>query len=64
MGWSLPSQGHVTGHKRLTHPTLGRLTLPYEVLAVLDAPDQYLVVYGLENPLPDDVEISGSVSTS
>jgi len=55
---------HVSGHKLLTHPTLGSLTLPYEVLAVLDAPDQYLVVYGLENPLSADVEIRGAVSTS
>ncbi|MEV5962481.1 helix-turn-helix transcriptional regulator [Kribbella sp. NPDC051952] len=57
---------HVSGHKRFHHPTLGDLTLPYEVLAVLDAPDQYLVVYGLttEKNLVGDVEIPGSVSTS
>jgi hypothetical protein len=57
---------HVSGHKRFHHPTLGDLTLPYEVLAVLDAPDQYLVVYGLttERNLVGDVEIPGSVSTS
>ncbi|MFF1816841.1 helix-turn-helix transcriptional regulator [Kribbella sp. NPDC058245] len=55
---------HVSGERRLNHPVLGELTVRHEVLAVLDAPDQYLVLYGLENPLPADVEISGAVSTS
>ncbi|WP_405057889.1 helix-turn-helix transcriptional regulator [Kribbella sp. NBC_01505] len=55
---------HVSGERRLKHPVLGELTVRHEVLAVLDTPDQYLVLYGLENPLPADVEISGAVSTS
>ncbi|WP_165952730.1 helix-turn-helix transcriptional regulator [Kribbella albertanoniae] len=55
---------HVSGERRLKHPVLGELTVRHEVLAVLDTPDQYLVLYGLENPLPGDVEISGAVSTS
>ncbi|WP_344150906.1 helix-turn-helix transcriptional regulator [Kribbella yunnanensis] len=55
---------HVSGVRRLNHPVLGILTVRHEVLAVLDTPDQYLVLYGLENPLPADVEISGAVSTS
>jgi transcriptional regulator with XRE-family HTH domain len=54
---------HVSGERHLNHPTLGRQTVRHEVLAVLDVPDQYLVLYGLENPLPRDVEIAGTVST-
>lgn len=55
---------HVTGEKHFNHPTLGRLTVDYEVVAVLDALDQYLVVYGLKNSHVRDVEIGGAVSTS
>jgi transcriptional regulator with XRE-family HTH domain len=55
---------HVTGEKQFDHPALGRLTVDYEVVAVLDAPDQYLVVYGLKNSQLGDVEIGGAVSTS
>ncbi|GAA1552895.1 helix-turn-helix transcriptional regulator [Kribbella hippodromi] len=50
---------HVSGEKYLNHPVLGRLTVDYEVLAVLDQPDQFLVVYGL-----NDVEIPESAATS
>jgi transcriptional regulator with XRE-family HTH domain len=57
-------QRHISGHKRFDHPTLGRFTVEYDVVAVLDAPDQYLVVYGLEESLTGDVEIGGAVSTS
>ncbi|GAA1613836.1 MULTISPECIES: helix-turn-helix transcriptional regulator [Kribbella] len=49
---------HVTGVKYLDHPALGRLTVDYEVVAVLDEPDQFLVVYGR------DVEKPGTASTS
>ncbi|GAB2658263.1 hypothetical protein GCM10009743_38100 [Kribbella swartbergensis] len=55
---------HVSGEKHFNHPTLGRITVDYEVVAVLDAPDQYLVVYGLENSQLGDVEIGRAVSTS
>ncbi|WP_238352417.1 helix-turn-helix transcriptional regulator [Kribbella solani] len=50
---------HVSGEKYLNHPVLGRLTVDYEVLAVLDQPDQFLVVYGL-----GDVEIPEPAATS
>jgi transcriptional regulator with XRE-family HTH domain len=33
------------GHKRLLHPTAGRLTVQYEVLAPLQEPDQRVVIY-------------------
>jgi transcriptional regulator with XRE-family HTH domain len=55
---------HVSGEKYLNHPTLGRLTVDYEVVAVLDEPDQFLVVYGLQNSSPDDVENARPASTS
>ena len=50
---------HVSGAKHLDHPVLGPISADYEVLAVLDVPDQFLVVYGL-----GDVEIPGAASTS
>lgn len=55
---------HVSGEKYLDHPALGRITVDYEVLAVLDEPDQFLVVYGRENSFRRDVENRGSGSTS
>jgi hypothetical protein len=55
---------HISGEKHFNHPTLGRLTVAYEVVAVLDTPDQYLVVYGLKNSQLGDVEISAAVSTT
>jgi len=54
---------HVSGEKLIKHPELGVQLVRHEVLAVLDVPDQYLVLYGLENSLPRDVEIAGTVST-
>ncbi|MFI7060780.1 helix-turn-helix domain-containing protein [Kribbella sp. NPDC050124] len=54
---------HVSGEKRLNHPELGRISVDYEVVAVLDTPDQYLVVYGLKKSQLGDVEISRAVST-
>ncbi|ADB31972.1 transcriptional regulator, XRE family [Kribbella flavida DSM 17836] len=35
----------VTGDKNLNHPTLGPLTIGYDVTALLDAPNQWLIVY-------------------
>lgn len=55
---------HVSGVKYLNHPKLGRVTVDYEVVAVLDEPDQFLVVYGRENSLPGDVENARPASTS
>jgi len=55
---------HVSGVRRFNHPVLGVLTVRHEVLAVLDTPDQYLVLYGLENPIPADADITGAVFTS
>ncbi|MFI5692771.1 helix-turn-helix transcriptional regulator [Kribbella sp. NPDC051586] len=55
---------HVSGEKHLDHPEFGRLTVDYEVLAVLDEPDQFLVIYGLEDSWAGDVEKPGSASTS
>ncbi|MFF0340692.1 helix-turn-helix transcriptional regulator [Kribbella sp. NPDC004875] len=55
---------HVSGEKSLNHPALGRLTVDYEVVAVLDEPDQFLVAYGLQNSFPDDVENVWPASTS
>jgi hypothetical protein len=55
---------YVSGVKYLDHPTFGRLTVNYEVVAVLDEPDQFLVLYGRENSLPDDVENAATASTS
>ncbi|NIK54298.1 helix-turn-helix domain-containing protein [Kribbella shirazensis] len=37
----------VTGEKRLNHPTLGRITVTYDVTALLDTPAQWLVIYSL-----------------
>lgn len=38
-------QERVSGGKALNHPQLGRITIDYEVTALLDAPGQWLVVY-------------------
>ncbi|ONI69705.1 hypothetical protein BWI15_24475 [Kribbella sp. ALI-6-A] len=65
----------VTGGKRLRHPQLGPITIGYEVVAVLDQPHQWLVVYAfpptvasrmrqLLNSSPADVETADPASTS
>ncbi|TWD83512.1 helix-turn-helix protein [Kribbella amoyensis] len=61
----------VSGAKRLDHPRLGRITIGYEVTAVLDVPGQWLVVYTFdgstaarfEKLLPEHVEIRPPAST-
>jgi hypothetical protein len=40
----------VTGDKILNHPDLGRITIGYDVTALLDTPDQWLVIYSFDPP--------------
>lgn len=43
----------VTGEKHLNHPTLGRITVAYDVTALLDTPAQWLVTYSLPDAARD-----------
>jgi hypothetical protein len=57
--WSRHDAGHrPTGVVVFDHPSVGRLALRYEKLAVMDAPSQTIIVYHAEPGSPSERELA------
>jgi len=52
-----------TGHKRVKHPTAGRMTFEYTSLAVSDQPDMKLIVYTPLNDEKTAMKLDGLLQT-